>query len=50
MRQFISLMLLAVATSPVFADASPTFVPEPESIALLGIGALALLIARRVNK
>lgn len=44
MRQFISLMLLAVATSPVFAGYD---VPEPESLALLAIGALALLISRK---
>jgi hypothetical protein len=44
--------LLAVAASPVFAAGADDFnvVPEPESIALLGIGALALLIARRVKK
>ncbi len=51
MRQVISLLLLSVATAPVFAGLpSPTGVPEPESLALLGIGALALLISRRVNK
>ncbi|MBV5310738.1 PEP-CTERM sorting domain-containing protein [Chromatium okenii] len=42
-------MLLAVVTAPVFADGLFN-VPEPESIALLGIGAVALFVARRVKR
>ncbi|GEM_PF-2076830 len=50
MCQFISLMLLAVVTAPVFAGPTLNSVPEPESIALLGIGVLALLVSRRIQK
>ena len=31
----------------VYAGAIPTLVPEPESLALLGVGVLALALARR---
>ncbi|WP_083845741.1 PEP-CTERM sorting domain-containing protein [Thiocystis violascens] len=50
MRQFVALMLLSVATAPVFAAGGLNPVPEPESLALLGIGALALFVSRRVKK
>lgn len=48
MRQFISLMLLAAATAPVFARDGA--VPEPESLALLAIGAMAFLVSSWKNK
>lgn len=54
MRQFAALLLLSVVASSAFADVggNPGFnsVPEPESLALLGIGALALLVTRRTKK
>jgi hypothetical protein len=47
MRSFISGLVLFLASIPVFAEGNTAVVPEPESIALIGIGALSLLIARR---
>lgn len=40
--------LLLLASSEAFAQAAP--IPEPESLALLGIGAAAILASRRKRK
>lgn len=42
MNKIISLVLLTLASAPAFAEV----VPEPESYALLAIGAAAMLVSR----
>jgi hypothetical protein len=49
MRKFVSFLLLALVATSAFA--APTQdLPEPESLALFGIGALAFLASRRTKK
>lgn len=48
MRKFFAVVALAAMSMPAFADI--TVVPEPESIALVGIGLAALLFAVRRKK
>jgi hypothetical protein len=48
MRKFVSLLVLSLVAAPVFA--APVLVPEPEVLSLLGIGALAFLVSRRIKK
>lgn len=48
MRKITSFLLLSLATAPVFAFGID--LPEPESLSLLAIGALALLVSRRKGK
>ncbi len=48
MRKLLSIAVLMSASVPAFADIN--VVPEPESIALLAIGAVAMLVARRRQK
>lgn len=51
MRSLLSIAVLMAASVPAFAEAGiPTQLPEPESIALLAIGAAAMLVARRRTK
>lgn len=51
MRKFVSLLLLALVATPVFANFVPgTPVPEPESLSLLAIGAAAFMVSRRNKK
>jgi PEP-CTERM putative exosortase interaction domain len=46
MRAFLSFALLLSAAAPAFAEV----VPEPESLSLLAVAAVALLVARRRKK
>ncbi|MDP2433896.1 MAG: PEP-CTERM sorting domain-containing protein [Pseudomonadota bacterium] len=48
MRTLLSIAVLMSAATPAFADL--VFVPEPESLSLLAIGALGLLVALRRKK
>jgi hypothetical protein len=50
MRKFVSLVLLSLATAPVFAGGGLGTVPEPEVLSLLGIGVLAFFASRRIKK
>jgi hypothetical protein len=51
MRKFVSILVMALAAAPVFANATGlNNVPEPEVMSLLGIGALAFFAARRLKK
>jgi len=50
MRKFLSLLILSLAAAPVFAAIGDTNVPEPEVLALLGIGAVAFFASRRNKK
>ena len=56
MRKFVSILALSLAvTATAFAGGGPPpilppHVPEPEVISLLGIGALAFLVAHRLKK
>lgn len=46
MRTLLSFAVLLTSAMPVFA--APTFnVPEPESLALVAVAAVAMLVARR---
>lgn len=47
MRFLLSVAVMLTASLPALA--APTFntVPEPESLALIGIAAVAMLVARR---
>ncbi len=49
MRTLLSIAVLMLAAMPAFA--APAFnVPEPESLALIGIAAVAMLLVRRNKK
>lgn len=49
MRTLLSIAVLMSAAMPVFAG--PTFpVPEPESLALMAVAAVAMVVARRRKK
>jgi hypothetical protein len=51
MRKFVSLLVLFLIATPVFAGPGNfNSVPEPEVLALLGIGALAFFASRRIKK
>lgn len=50
MRKFVSLLILSLAAAPVFAAVGGTNIPEPEALALLGIGALSFFVSRRNKK
>lgn len=60
MRKFMSFIVLYLVTASVFADGSipppilppggDASAPEPEVLSLLGIGALAFLVAHRKKK
>lgn len=50
MRALLSIAVLMSAAMPSFAVGQLTTVPEPESLALLGVAALAMLLVRRVKK
>jgi hypothetical protein len=45
MRTLLSIAILLSLAAPVLAE--PASVPEPSGYALLGIGALGLLLSRR---
>ena len=47
MRKLISVAVLFFASLPVFAVPSITTVPEPEALALLAIGGVAMALGRR---
>ena len=47
MRILIQALLLLIAPITVYAD---TFVPEPETLSLLGIGAVAMLLSTWCRK
>lgn len=48
MRTLISITALFLISVPAFADFTP--IPEPGIVGLIGIGAVALLVARRRKK
>lgn len=49
MRTLLSIAVLMSTAMPVFAG--PTFpVPEPESLALIAVAAVAMIVARRRKK
>ena len=48
MRAFVAVSLLMSIAAPAFADFN--LLPEPESISLLAVGAVALLVALRRKK
>ena len=48
MRTLLSIAVLMSTALPAFADKNP--IPEPESLSLLAIGAVALLMAFRRKK
>ncbi len=48
MRLLLSIAVLMSASVPAFADIN--VVPEPESLALFAIGAVAMLVAGRRKK
>ncbi len=50
MRTLISISILLLDATPVFADTFPRDLPEPSVIGLIGIGALAFLLGRRGKK
>lgn len=53
MRYLLSTLMLYVAvTLPAWAisNIQPSTIPEPETLALLGVGVLALLIGRNKKK
>jgi hypothetical protein len=58
MRNFVSLLVLYLVTATAFAGGTGTgggiiddsTAPEPEVLSLLGIAALAFLVARRIKK
>lgn len=49
MRKLFSMLLLTLAAAPAFAVLPPNAVsvPEPEALALIAIGGLALFVSRR---
>lgn len=48
MNKMFSILLLTLATTSVFAVPNVTVtVPEPEALALLAIGGVAMLLSRR---
>jgi hypothetical protein len=49
MRILLSIAILLLTAAPAFAQFDAT-IPEPGVISLIGIGALAILIARRGKK
>lgn len=48
MRTLLSIAVLLSMAAPAFAN--PNFVPEPESLSLLAVGAVGLLLALRRKK
>ena len=51
MRKFVSFLILFLVAAPAFAVIPPpATAPEPEVLALLGIGALAFFVSRRNKK
>lgn len=48
MRALLSIVALMTVAFPAFADLNP--IPEPETLALLGIGVAGLLLSRRSKK
>jgi hypothetical protein len=52
MRTLLSIAILLLTAAPAFAQLQPpdATIPEPGVISLIGIGALAVLIARRGKK
>ena len=47
MSKLIASSMLALSAVPAFAVVDPAQVPSPDVLALLGIGALAVMIAKR---
>lgn len=45
MRTLLSIAVLFSTALPALA--APTFIPEPESLSLLAVAAVAMLVARR---
>ena len=47
MRKLIIACSLAINSVPAFAVVDPAQVPSPDVLALLGIGAVAVMVAKR---
>lgn len=47
MRKLISASIFFLVSLPAFAAVGPVTVPEPEALALLAIGGLAMAVTRR---
>lgn len=50
MRTLLSIAVLSILSSPAFAAAAPTPIPELEALALIGAGLVALLASGLRNK
>ena len=50
MRALLSIAVLSILSAPAFAVAVTNTVPEPETLALIGIGIAGLVASRLRNK
>ena len=50
MRTLLSIAILFLPVAPAFAQVQDATIPEPDVLALVGIGALAFLFSRRRKK
>lgn len=50
MRALLSIAVLSILSAPAFAVPDPITVPEPETLALIGVGIAGLIASRLRNK